>query len=85
MTTTPDFRQHLEVETPEHVLLDYEIAGLGSRALAALVDTGILGLWGILLGVAFSLLATGLGECGSQRTCQQGSDKGKTQDHGCKR
>ncbi|MBP9202211.1 MAG: stage II sporulation protein M [Gemmatimonadales bacterium] len=62
MTTTPDFRQHLEVETPEHVLLDYEIAGLGSRALAALVDTGILGLWGILLGVAFSLLATGLGE-----------------------
>ncbi len=37
-----DFRQHLEVETPEHVLLDYEIAGLGSRGLAALVDMAIL-------------------------------------------
>jgi uncharacterized membrane protein SpoIIM required for sporulation/uncharacterized RDD family membrane protein YckC len=37
-----DYRQHLEVETPEHVLLDYEIAGLGSRALAALVDSAIL-------------------------------------------
>ena len=39
-----DYRQHLEVETPEHVLLDYEIAGLGSRALAAMIDTAILGL-----------------------------------------
>jgi uncharacterized membrane protein SpoIIM required for sporulation/uncharacterized RDD family membrane protein YckC len=37
-----DHRQHLEIETPEHVVLDYEIAGLGSRALAALADTGIL-------------------------------------------
>ncbi|MBC7894357.1 MAG: stage II sporulation protein M [Cytophagaceae bacterium] len=50
-----DYRQHLEVETPEHVLLDYEIAGLGSRALAAMIDTailvatviatGLLGMW----------------------------------------
>ena len=33
-----DYRQHLELETPEHVLLDYEIAGVGSRVLAALAD-----------------------------------------------
>jgi uncharacterized RDD family membrane protein YckC len=46
MTAAPDYRQHLEVETPEHVMLDLEIAGVGSRLLAALVDTGIL------LGVA---------------------------------
>jgi uncharacterized membrane protein SpoIIM required for sporulation/uncharacterized RDD family membrane protein YckC len=39
---TFDHRQHLEIETPEHVVLDYEIAGLGSRALAALIDTAIL-------------------------------------------
>jgi uncharacterized RDD family membrane protein YckC len=38
-----DLRQHLEVETPEHVTLDYEIAGLGSRAAAALLDFLILG------------------------------------------
>lgn len=33
-----DYRQHLELETPEHVMLDYEIAGVGSRVLAALAD-----------------------------------------------
>ncbi len=33
-----DYRQHLEIETPEHVMLDYEIAGVGSRMLAALID-----------------------------------------------
>ena len=37
-----DYRQHLEVETPEHVLLDFEIAGIGSRALAALIDLAII-------------------------------------------
>lgn len=37
-----DYRQHLEVETPEHVVIDYEIAGLGSRALAAMADTAIM-------------------------------------------
>ncbi|MGE5232440.1 MAG: stage II sporulation protein M [Deltaproteobacteria bacterium] len=42
MTTASDYRQHLEVETPEHVVLDLEIAGVGSRLLAAVVDTAIL-------------------------------------------
>jgi len=37
-TTPPDYRQHLEIETPEHVVLDLEIAGIGSRALAAVLD-----------------------------------------------
>lgn len=59
-----DYRQHLEVETPEHVMLDLEIAGIGSRALAAIVDLlilvggmigalvslGILGGFGVTLG-----------------------------------
>jgi uncharacterized RDD family membrane protein YckC/uncharacterized membrane protein SpoIIM required for sporulation len=51
-----DLRQHLEIETPEHVVLDYEIAGLGSRAAAALIDILILAgtamAAGILLAVA---------------------------------
>ncbi|HEX7023826.1 MAG TPA: RDD family protein, partial [Gemmatimonadales bacterium] len=44
MAERPAFehRQHLEVETPEHVVLDYEIAGIGSRTLAALGDWLIL-------------------------------------------
>lgn len=57
----PDYRQHLEVETPEHVVLDYELAGLGSRALAAIIDTLIL--LGLLIAsqVAFSAAGRGLG------------------------
>lgn len=46
-----DYRQHLEVETPEHVILDYEIAGLGSRTLAAAADWLIV----IALGLAATL------------------------------
>jgi uncharacterized membrane protein SpoIIM required for sporulation/uncharacterized RDD family membrane protein YckC len=37
-----DYRQHLEVETPEQVVLDLEIAGIGSRALAAIIDMVVL-------------------------------------------
>ncbi|MGQ0766419.1 MAG: stage II sporulation protein M [Gemmatimonadota bacterium] len=37
-----DYTQRHEVETPEQVVLDYEIAGLGSRALAAVIDLAIL-------------------------------------------
>jgi uncharacterized membrane protein SpoIIM required for sporulation/uncharacterized RDD family membrane protein YckC len=51
-----DYRQHLEVETPEHVVLDLEIAGIGSRALAAIVDMLIL-VGGIFAAmVAFGIL-----------------------------
>lgn len=42
MGASADYRQHLEVETPEHVVIDYEIAGLGSRSMAAIVDTAIV-------------------------------------------
>lgn len=42
-TSAPaDYRQHLEIETPEHVVLDLEIAGFGSRMLAATLDSLIL-------------------------------------------
>ncbi|HEX6644023.1 MAG TPA: stage II sporulation protein M [Gemmatimonadales bacterium] len=52
-----DLRQHLEVETPEHVVLDYEIAGLGSRAAAALLDFVILGGVGLAGGLLIALMA----------------------------
>lgn len=41
-SSRPDLRRHFLVETPEHVALDYEIAGVGSRAAAALVDQAII-------------------------------------------
>jgi len=50
MAVQTDYRQHLEVETPEQVVIDFEIAGLGSRTMAAVVDHAIvvgatLALW----------------------------------------
>ena len=51
MAELRDYRQHLEVETPEHVVIDYEIAGLGSRALAAMVDTAIVLVLLVALGI----------------------------------
>lgn len=62
MSSPPDFRQHLEVETPEHVVLDYEIAGLGSRALAAIVDTLLLSLWLIAMTLIMARVVAALGE-----------------------
>ncbi len=60
-----DFRQHLEVETPEHVVLDYEIAGLGSRSLAALADSAIMGVVVLAEVVALPLLASRIGGAAS--------------------
>lgn len=42
--------QRIEIETPEQVALSFTIAGLGTRAAAALVDAGICAaLYGLLL------------------------------------
>ena len=50
-----DYRQHLELETPEQVMLDYEIAGVGSRVLAALADWAV-----VLVMVLATALTLGL-------------------------
>lgn len=50
-----DYRQHLEVETPEHVVLDYEIAGLGSRTLAAVADWIVVLIAGLIISLSFGL------------------------------
>ncbi len=64
----PDYRQHLEIETPEHVVLDIEIAGIGSRALAAVLDMLILGGAALAVMVVLAILASygiGLGRTGA--------------------
>src|SRR5437762_4104516 len=50
-----DLRQHHGVETPEHVDVQFELAGVGSRLAAGLLDLLLLGL---------SLLAVWLGAVG---------------------
>jgi uncharacterized membrane protein SpoIIM required for sporulation len=54
-----DYRQHLEVETPEHVVLDYEIAGVGSRTLAAAADWLIISLLAVAATLALGLWKRG--------------------------
>lgn len=59
--TAPDHRQHLVIETPENVVLDYELGGLGSRTLALLIDMVILAAaWTVIVPIGLMRLA-GLG------------------------
>lgn len=58
--TTPepaDFRQRLDLETPEHVVLSLESAGAGSRVLAALIDWCIVAMMVVLSIVGFVWVA----------------------------
>ena len=48
-----DLRERVTVETPEHVEISYEIAGLGSRFTAGLVDAGIQGAGILAVLLAF--------------------------------
>jgi uncharacterized membrane protein SpoIIM required for sporulation/uncharacterized RDD family membrane protein YckC len=50
-----DYRQHLALETPEHVVLDYEIAGVGSRLLAAVADWLLVVVLVLTLATAFAI------------------------------
>ena len=62
-----DYQRRLAVETPEHVVLELELAGVGSRALAALIDAVIVvsGLFAIGIGlVVTTLYVTPLGSIG---------------------
>src|SRR5438309_2031310 len=47
----------LVVATPERVSLGYQVAGLGTRAIAQILDLLILG--GVLLGLTFAAIAIG--------------------------
>ncbi len=55
---TRDLRRRVRVETPENVVLDLEIAGLGSRALAALIDSLILLAWIVAVTLLSRLVGT---------------------------
>jgi len=47
----------LEIDTPENVTFDYDVAGIGSRFLAALMDTALIMLLQAVLFGSFFLLA----------------------------
>lgn len=47
----------LKIDTPENVSFDYDVAGIGSRFLAALIDTALIILLQAILYGSFFLLA----------------------------
>src|SRR5580658_364631 len=47
-----DFRDKLTIETPEQTLLEFEVAGIGSRFLALAYDT----LLQILIGIGLTVI-----------------------------
>ena len=52
----PDLRQRISIETPEHVHVHLELAGLGSRTAAALVDVCVVQLGLVVLFVMLALI-----------------------------
>jgi uncharacterized RDD family membrane protein YckC len=61
----------LTIDTPEQTALEYPIAGLGSRFLAILADTGIqivLGIFVMILGAMIGLGLSSFGGVGPQWT-----------------
>src|SRR4051812_4526163 len=63
LRTDPSLAQTIDVETPELVVFSYTIAGVGSRALAAMIDSFICiaALIAILIGVATATPQRGTG------------------------
>lgn len=55
----PDLRQQHGVETPEHVEVRFELAGLGSRAAAAMTDLILISLLLVPLQIATEQLGLG--------------------------
>src|SRR5262245_29218512 len=51
-----DLRQRHGVETPEHVELQFELAGVGSRAAAAILDGMVIALLAALLVALLSAM-----------------------------
>jgi uncharacterized RDD family membrane protein YckC len=60
-----DASDKLTIDTPEQTLLEYPIAGLGSRFLALMADTAIQVILGILVIIVGSVLNIGLARLGA--------------------
>jgi uncharacterized membrane protein SpoIIM required for sporulation/uncharacterized RDD family membrane protein YckC len=66
--TVPQFARRLAIETPEHLVLELELAGVGSRIAAAAFDAVLLGVLFFGLGLAVAALAAGRQSAGAWST-----------------
>ncbi len=51
-----DERERISLRTPEQVEVSYELAGLGSRFLAGLIDTCVVGLFILVLSIVLGVV-----------------------------
>ena len=56
--TIPQFARRLAIETPEHLVLELELAGVGSRIAAAACDAVLLSVAYMALGIGVATLQT---------------------------
>src|SRR5438552_17124694 len=56
--TVPQFARRLAIETPEHLVLELELAGVGSRIAAAACDAVLLSVVYMALGIGVATLQT---------------------------
>jgi uncharacterized RDD family membrane protein YckC len=54
--------EFLDIGTPENVVFGYEVAGIGSRFLAALVDTALIGLLLLITNFVLLVVASAAGQ-----------------------
>ena len=54
-------REEYTIETPENVTFGYEVAGIGARFIAALIDTVLLGVGLLLLNILLAVLLSLIG------------------------
>src|SRR5216110_854262 len=66
--TIPQFARRLAIETPEHLVLELELAGVGSRIAAAACDAVLLGVLSFGLGLGLAALLTGRESAGAWST-----------------
>lgn len=62
------------IDTPENVTFGYNIAGIGSRFIGALIDTSLLLLALVLLNIAISMVLVWIGENASPVTLNEEAD-----------
>src|SRR5436853_5650113 len=66
--TIPQVARRLAIETPEHLVLELELAGVGSRIAAAACDAVLLGVLSFGLGLGLAALLTGRESAGAWST-----------------
>src|SRR5207253_11362037 len=66
--TVPQFARRLAIETPEHLVLELELAGVGSRIAAAACDAVLLSVVYMALVIGVATLQTRTGPPGPWST-----------------